>query len=244
MQIKVGATSNNALRIGILNGLIFGVFLPVGCYIRTVLDNSHDELVRSSMSNVTSMKNGFYCGISYDDCRCSVQSTKNIHLKYCLTDNFLMVSHIHPLVSFVVQIFHIRDLFTIIGKHTRLVAYSLWIISLFTFVIIANGICRNSCFYRFTSYFLHLTGGLLFLRLFYMLYHKDIHRSSQKDSDTSSYNNPETSSHNDIDTSSHNDIDTSSHNDSETSSHNDSDTSNDEALEEDDNEPIFWRDLL
>jgi hypothetical protein len=229
MQIKVGSTSNSAVRVALLGGILFLIIGFLGLEIRIVLDNSHEALLHSSMSNMTSIKIGIFCGIPYDDCRCSVQSTKNIHLEYCLTDNFLMISRLHPLVSFVFQIFLIRDLFTFSGKHIRFVVYVLWAISLFIFFIIADGIYRNSCFHRYISLFLHGTGGGLFMFVLYdILYRKDIHRSSHKDCDTSS----------------HNDCDTSSQNDYDTSFHNDYDTSSDETLEEVNNETICWRNLI
>jgi hypothetical protein len=186
MQIKFGTTPNNAMRAGIIGLTLLCGFGYGHLVIGYVLDDSYEALLHSSMSNVTSIKIGISCGIPYDDCRCSVQSAKNIHLKYCLTDDFLTFSRIFPLVSFALQIFLIRDLFTLSGKHIRSVVYSLWIIATFIFFIIADGIYRDSCFHRYTTVFCFGTGGLLHMLVFYdILYRRDIDHSSDNDYNTS-----------------------------------------------------------
>jgi hypothetical protein len=182
MKIKFGTTSNNLSRAALI-GQILGIgFSCCALQIQYVLDNAHESHLHSSMSNVTAIQMGLFCGISYDDCRCSVQSTKDEHLKNCLTDSFLLGARIFPLVSFILQICLIRDLFTFIGSHTRFVINSLGIIAVFIFVIIADGIYRSSCFHRYINGLLCATGGVLFILSFFdLLSYRDKGRSSHDD---------------------------------------------------------------
>lgn len=204
MQINFGTTSNNGIRSGIFACTLFS-FAYFTLESQNLLDKSHESILRSPMTNVTSFKIGFFCGIPYDDCRCSVQSKKNEHFEYCLTDNFLMGSRILPLVSLAVQIWVIRGLLSFSGKYSRFLVYVLWITAAFLFVIIANGIYRNGCFHRYINGIFSCTDILMFSLVCY-----DV--AISKAIDRSPRNN-----------------------------HN---ISNNSILDEMDNDPINWRNLL
>jgi hypothetical protein len=163
MKIKFGTTPNNATRAAFV-GLTLLIICHV-CFTRIydILDNAHEALLQSSMSNLTSIKIRLPCDIPYDNCRCSVQLAKNVFLKDCLTDDFLLRSRIFPLVSFILQVCLIRDLFTFSGKYTHFVIYILWTTAVFIFVIISNGIYGSSCFHRRAMLLLQCTGGILFI---------------------------------------------------------------------------------
>jgi len=118
------------------------------------------------MLNITSLDIRLFCEMSFDDSLCSVQSTKTKQSKYCLTDNFLFGSRIFLLVSFVLQIFLIHDLFSFSGKYVRFIVYGLWIVAVFIVIIIANGIYRDSCFHRFINGLFCLIDMLLFFLMF------------------------------------------------------------------------------
>ncbi|UJR07555.1 hypothetical protein I4U23_011843 [Adineta vaga] len=72
--------------------------------------------VGSPTMNVTSSMIRSLCGIPYEECLCAVQLMKNERYKDCLTDYFLMSSRIFILFSFIMQIYLIRDLFTLRGN--------------------------------------------------------------------------------------------------------------------------------
>lgn len=181
MQIKFGAMQKHGFRSGLFAGILF-LFAYLTFESQNRLDNSHESIFHSPMFNATSFKIGFFCGIPYDDCRCSVQSKKNEHFEYCLTDNFLMGSRILPLLSFAVQVWVIRDLFSFSGKYVHFLVYILWITSAFFFVIIANGIYSNGCFHRYINAFLCCTDILVFSLMCYDVANsKDIDRSPRND---------------------------------------------------------------
>ena len=135
------------------------------------------------MWNATATQLGFNCGIPYDECLCSVQSTKNISLENCLTDRFLSGHRISLLLSFIVQVCYIREMFTFIGKYSRFIVRSLWIATVLIFAIIANGIYhRSSCFHSRLNTFLFATGEILFLVIFLdILRLENIRSSSNND---------------------------------------------------------------
>jgi len=70
------------------------------------------------MSNVTLVKANLYCDIPYDNCRCSVISTK-----YCLTNKHLKIGRILPLVLIVLEVYLIRELVSLSGDHINVLVY-------------------------------------------------------------------------------------------------------------------------
>ena len=165
MKVKFGVSSNRSKAFNAVYAFVSPAVALFWCtfHMQLTLDDSHEALMRSSTSNVPSTWLGLFCGTPYDECLCSVQSTKNISLDGCVTDHFLLGSRICPLLSFILQIWLIRELFTITGKHSRFLVKSLWICAVFTFTVIANGIYRSSCFHRGISFFIYPAGGILFL---------------------------------------------------------------------------------
>ena len=134
-----------------------------------ILDESYDVLMKLSTSNVTASWFKLYCGMPYEECLCSVQATKNISLEDCVTDRFLLGSRICPLLSVILQISIIREVFTITGKYSRFLVETLWIDAVFIFIFIANGIYRSSCLHRAISVFVHAAGGILLLLIVFDL---------------------------------------------------------------------------
>jgi hypothetical protein len=161
MKIKFGTTSNNVFRAEFLSCVLI-CFTLIAFEHRRLLDNAHDAILHSPISNVTSFKMGIFCGIPYEDCLCSVQSNKNEHSEDCLTDDFLMGSRSFVLISYILQVCLLRDLISFNGKYARFLVNILWITSVFIFIIIANGIYQGSCFQRLVSGILGCSDILLF----------------------------------------------------------------------------------
>jgi hypothetical protein len=181
MKIKFGTTLDNVYRAMIVSTILFS-FVYLTCLIHNKLDDAQKELYHSRMLNITSLNIRLFCEMSFDDCLCSVQSTKTKQSKYCLTDNFLFGSRIFLLVSFVLQIFVIHDLFSFSGKYVRFIVYGLWIVAVFIVIIIANGIYRDSCFHRFINTLFCLINILLFFLMFCdVAYNYDNDRLSRRE---------------------------------------------------------------
>jgi hypothetical protein len=156
MKITFGINANNALRVVFHAGAILFLVLIQFEYINK-LERSQESFFMLRMSNVTSVKANLYCDIPYDNCRCSVISTK-----YCLTNKHLKAGRILPLVLFVLEVYLIRELVSLSGDHINVLAYVSWIASLFVFVGILIIIYRNTCYYSDIATILCCTGYLLF----------------------------------------------------------------------------------
>ena len=177
--ITFGTTSDNVIRAIILAAILLS-FTLFAFEFQNALDKSHEAILHSPMSNITSLKMGFFCGIPYGDCLCSVQSKKGEPLKDCLTDKYLLKSRLFILVSFMIQICLLRDLFSFHGEYAGFVVNTLWITYVFIFVIITNSIYQNSCFHRNISGVLCATDMLLFGGLTYdVVTNEDIDRASR-----------------------------------------------------------------
>ena len=170
MKIKFGVLSSDPNDAAILASAASTLTLLLSSHIivsQFNLDYAHRTLSQSLMSNWTSSPMRTWCDISYDDCLCSVQLAKNTSLENCLTDRFLLGIRISALLSFILQIFLIRESFTLTDKHSRSVVYSLWTAAVFIFVAIANGVYHSSCFHRRINSFLYVTGMTLFMLVIY-----------------------------------------------------------------------------
>ena len=91
MNIKFGTTLDNVTRAMFISvtllSFICGTYL-----IHNKLDDAQVELYRSRIDNITLFNIRLFCNMSFDDCLCSVQSTRSKQLKYCLTENFLLAA--------------------------------------------------------------------------------------------------------------------------------------------------------
>jgi hypothetical protein len=87
-----------------------------------ILDKSQKSVFMLRMPNMTSIEPDMYCDIPYNDCRCSVISTK-----YCVTDTHLKISRVVPLLLFLLHIYLIREAFSLSGDYIYFFVYLLWI---------------------------------------------------------------------------------------------------------------------
>jgi hypothetical protein len=177
MAIKFGILPENEMRaIGLVSISFFGSVLSF--YIHCFVEKAHHSVVRSRIPgpNATLNAHNLICGIPYEDCLCSVQLTKNGQLENCLTDNLLLGSRIFILLLFMIQICSIREFWSLSGKYIRYLVYILWIISVFIFVVITNGIYQGSCFHLYVKTVLHCSATLLFYGLIHnVFYRKRVH---------------------------------------------------------------------
>ena len=179
MRIRFGTKWTHILRTQLLAVIFLGA-TSVSIFNRVVLDVAHTELLDSRMPNTRSSSSNFFCGIPYEECRCSDQAKQNVHSKHCLTDDFLFRSRIFIVVSFVLQCILAEDLFSVDGKHACSVVSALWTTASFISVLVAIGIHWSSCFHRFIGVIFCCTGLLLFsLVVHEVVRDGEKHRASQ-----------------------------------------------------------------
>ena len=121
------------------------------------IDNSQESVYRLRMPNVSLVTRGMSCNISYNDCRCALISTE-----HCLSHRQFKAARILPLALFVLQIFLVRELFSLDGSYASVLIYFLWIASMFIFISIFVIFYRNSCYYNYIIAGLSCTGLQLF----------------------------------------------------------------------------------
>jgi len=177
MRLRFGINSNNALLVVYYaTGVLLLSFLQYEDIRR--LDRSQKSVFMLRRPNVTSVKAKLYCGIPYDDCRCSV-----VPAKYCLTDFYLKTSRIITLALFVLQVYLIRELLSLSTDYTFSLVYASWITSLFVLISILFVINRYNCFYKYMALILSFSGFTLFMFVGHEVAHNKHHTRS------SHYNN-------------------------------------------------------
>jgi membrane protein implicated in regulation of membrane protease activity len=140
---------------------------------------SEKSILHSRKLNSTHKPDILYCDLSYDDCLCSVLLNKSNTSANCIAYDELLVSRILPLISFFLQIFLVRELFSLITDRCRAIIYVLWIASIFTLISMTISIYWSSCYHVYITFILFLTSGLLlFLSLHNLLVNADRQRSS------------------------------------------------------------------
>jgi len=162
MKIRFGTTDSKEARALFLGLFIFMVGLCCW-YFQWLIRSSHDLILSSRLSNVTSTKVNQYCGLPYDDYRCSVLSiTPNIS-QYCLNDAQITGARLLPLLLYVLELCVIHELFSLDENCIRFFLYALGITSVFTFSVIIILIYHNTCAQLYVTGFLFLMSGILFM---------------------------------------------------------------------------------
>ncbi len=161
MRIRSGINDNNEMCSVIHAGAILILVLWQQGWLDT-LDMAQESVFLLRMPNVTLLKANLYFGIPYNDCRCSVVSTK-----YCLTDKQLRISRALPLVLYVFQVYFIREFVSISGNHTYLFVSVLWIIAMFVFIGFLVVIYLYNYYYGHIVSYLCGTGYSLFTFVWY-----------------------------------------------------------------------------
>ncbi len=127
------------------------------------LGESQGAIINPRGLNVSRRSFYFYCGLPYNDCLCTVLLNSFNTSKTCITNVQLVGSHILPLISFLLQIYLVRALFSLYTAHRRVIIYALWIVSIFIFIIVTIGIYWSSCFQVSITLILYFTGALLWI---------------------------------------------------------------------------------
>jgi hypothetical protein len=162
MKIRFG-TPDNGKSPAIILGLIAFLISYACCHFQTRLKWTHDLIISSRPSNATSTIFNRWCGLPYDDYRCSALSTTPNISQYCLKDVEITSIRLLPLVTFVLQLGVIYELFTLVENRMRFFVHALGMTSGLTFAVLTVLFYHNSCAQFFTTFFLFLTSGILFI---------------------------------------------------------------------------------
>jgi hypothetical protein len=162
MKVRFGTPDNGkspALALGFL-AFIIGYAC---CHFEIRLKWTHELIISSRPSNVTSTIFNLSCGLPYNDYHCSaLLKTPNVS-NYCLNDAEITSIRVLPLVSFVLQLITIYELFTLVEIRWRFYVHSLGIASALTFGVITLLFYHDSCAPTFTTSILFFTSDMLFI---------------------------------------------------------------------------------
>jgi len=156
-------------------GYIFGfscIVYAISCfntYLLRHFGETEKSILDSRGLNVTHFTALLYCELPYDDCLCPVLLNKSDNSEKCITYVQLIGSRILTLVSFILQIYLVRKLFSLNSDCSRVFIYALSIVSIFTFIGMTISIYWSSCYHVSITYTLLLTGTSLWLLSFYSL---------------------------------------------------------------------------
>jgi hypothetical protein len=173
IRISFNLNGNNIDRASYYVFAIFTLVLMHAQFM-FILGSSQKSVYLFRMSNESNVRSNLYCGIPYDDCRCFLVSTED-----CLSNKHVKTARILPLASFVLQIFFIREFFSLSGCLKSFFVYLLWITCMFAFISILVIVYRKPCYYDDIASVLCCTGSQLF---FVVCYTVMSHRSYPIDS--------------------------------------------------------------
>jgi len=165
MKIQYGTTIWQPYHMVIafvLGGVVVATSL-FNEYLLSLFGESVKSILDSRKVNVTNKAPVFYCDLPYDNCLCSDLTNKSHTSEKCITNIQLVGSRILPLISFLLQIFLVRELFSLSGDHRRVIIYTLWIVSILIFIGMTISIYWSSCFQVHVSLILFLTGASLWI---------------------------------------------------------------------------------
>jgi len=162
IQFGITLTPDHVFGSFLLGWVVFGI-VWLNFYLQSLFEESQESILRSRGLNVTNKSPLFFCVVPYDDCLCSVLSNISNTSEKCITNVELVGNRILPLISFLLQIFLVRELFSLSTDHRRVIIYALWTASTVVFIGMTTSIYLSSCYHAYITVILYLTGASLCL---------------------------------------------------------------------------------
>ncbi|UJR37729.1 hypothetical protein I4U23_030424 [Adineta vaga] len=149
--------------------IILFIFWPIH-ELHFHLQNCQYSLLTASNPNITRFDYQLACQISFDECRCSTLPNNSISKSIkCITDTKAIAAHISPLVLYVLQIYIIFEVCSIVGKYSHLLRCLLHLLIFILFVLVAIGAYDGGCLHADT-HIITLVAGVLISGLALGLY--------------------------------------------------------------------------
>jgi hypothetical protein len=149
----------------VIKSFYLGWFVYIIALINIHLQNrfgkSEKSILQTRNITITERPFIFYCHLPYDDCLCSIIHNQSNTSYECVGYSVLVGSRVLPLISFFSQIALVQVVFSISTDRRAVVICTLWIISLFSFIVIIIGIYWNRCSHAFITSILGFTGTVL-----------------------------------------------------------------------------------
>jgi hypothetical protein len=168
IQFRTARTGYHVCNGFFLGCVVFGI-VYLNADLQSLLGEAGKSILHSRGLNVTNISPLFFCDLPYEDCLCSVLSNKSDNSEKCISYHQLAGSRILPLISFFLQIFLVRELFSFSTYCPRFISSALWTTSLLSFIGIAISIYLNNCYQAYIVATLLKTGAVLCFLSYYIL---------------------------------------------------------------------------
>ena len=177
MKIQVGTNDARSLSRAIVLTVIAVGSMTACVMFSIVVTNCYNVIDKVKNSSAA---RGMQCSREiYQTCLCDPAVNVTHDPNICLGNLQLQSARILPLVSFVLQCFSIRELFTLVAGCKHTIVRVAWAISPFILIAIRLAIYADKCYHLVTITSLFLTSGALMLFVFREIQRGD-HRSVRR----------------------------------------------------------------
>lgn len=128
------------------------------------IENCRRSIYSLSMNNII-LNNSLLqlqCSIPYEECRCSFILNKYNNSIECITDIESIIAHMSPIVSYILQVYIIYEIFSFSEKSNYILRDVFSFVTLFIFTIIVINAHESTCSNYNTSEFLLYSSTFLY----------------------------------------------------------------------------------
>jgi hypothetical protein len=162
MKIRFGT---NTTTYHLFRPFLFGCILYANSWFQSDLQNllggCQKSIAHSRGLNVTRLPPLLTCGFSNEYCLCPVLLNTSNSSEKCITNVQLVASRILPLITYVLNILIVQELFSVSGDYRHVIIYTLWGTSIFIFTGITISIYWSSCSQAYITTIQAIIGTLL-----------------------------------------------------------------------------------
>ena len=146
MKIKVGTNDESSLTRAMLFSFFATAAIATCMAFGGVVTSCRQFIDEMKNPNTTSSGYSFQCHDRlYETCLCDIMVNLTQNPNICLNNLQIQSARILPLVSYVLQVFAVRDLFTLEGNHSRTVVRVAWFMSPFILIMVGLAIYWKNC---------------------------------------------------------------------------------------------------
>lgn len=154
------------------------LMICVGLPIHITFKNPSNSTDSSDIANVTiaARIKTSVCNTSPVNCRCSDSSNSSIQ---CVPDIKMMVTHVLPLVIYVLELYFVYQMFSFTGNYKHMLTDIFWAASMFIFIFLLIGIHGSNDLRELTTIIISIPGA--YLSFYIMLSTKTMRESNSSE---------------------------------------------------------------
>ena len=154
------------------------LIICVGRPIHIMYQNISNSTDSSDIANVTiaARIRISVCNTSPVNCRCSDSSNSSIQ---CVPDIEMMVTHVLPLVIYVLELYFVYQMFSFTGNYKHMLTDIFWAASMFIFIYLLIDIHGTSLLHQFITAIISLSGA--YVSFYIMMFTKSMQESNSSE---------------------------------------------------------------